>query len=371
MSYGTSGDAFSINEQENDDAVEVVDAKEPTITRFSSAVLKTILFSIGLVVVSIAAVSVNNSFISSSASTKASKFDLVVVERVTYATMSDDEQEALFVTFIEQYGRDYGSDSTSDEYQERLANFKTNLILADERNTAEALVGGEAIHGVTKFSDLTSDEFTENYLMSGYWTGTAIADHTRRLSEKKSGNTEGAKNSLRRGLQDVTVTNIDWSTSLLTPVQDQGSGCRGASWAFAGAEQIESDAIRKGIITTSDYLSAQQFISCVTNSSGCDSGSIESVYAYSKRPGAVFYATDYPYEESDANECADSGSGYALTLGSYATVTKYHNEIEGYSTEQVESNMLAHLVETGTLSACVDASTWNTYVSGTFFLTKR
>jgi hypothetical protein len=47
---------------------------------------------------------------------------------------------------------------------------------------------------------------------------------------------------------------------------DQGSTCPAASWAFAASEQIESDAIRLGLLTTSFTaeltVSAQQLLSC-------------------------------------------------------------------------------------------------------------
>jgi len=305
------------------------------------------------------------------------------VDRVVYMDMSDEEQESLFADFITTYGKTYGDDKTSEEYTTRWTYFQSNLALADARNTGEAIMGGDAIHGITKFADLSQDEFESTYLMSAYesddeYEGT---DSRKRRLERRKAAAKGPafklfKSSrqvvgkfLRRvlGEDEATVSMVDWSETITTPVNDQGSQCSAASWAFAAAQQIESDAIRKSVLTTSDALSVQQLLSCNTNSTGCVSGSLESTYSYVKKPGAIHSAADYPYNENmdnDAGECTSASSGYATTLGSYATVTKYHNEIEGYSEAQVESNMLAHLVATGTLSACLDASTWNTYVSG-------
>jgi hypothetical protein len=184
---------------------------------------------------------------------------------------------------------------------------------------------------------------------------------------------DGGENQRRKDQEVITsdsatVTNVDWSTSLTTAINDQGTGCRGASWAFTATQQIESDAIRKGYLTQSDALSVQQLLDCNTESNGCTSGSLESAYDYASKSngGLIHWASQYPYINAVTPEgCSSADSDYATTLGSYATVTKYHNEEYGYTTTQVESNMLAHLAATGTLSACMDGSNWNTYVSGT------
>jgi hypothetical protein len=102
-------------------------------------------------------------------------------------------------------------------------------------------VKGTAKHGVTKFADYSKEEFKEKYLIHQQKTTfTAI--------EKKE-------------ITPTTVTNklskrIDWSNKQTTAIKDM-SGC-GASYATAVVEQIESDAIRDGLMTTEDSLSVQQ-----------------------------------------------------------------------------------------------------------------
>jgi hypothetical protein len=172
-----------------------------------------------------------------------------------------------------------------------------------------------------------------------------------------------------------TVTMVDWTEKYTTAIKNQGSFCRGASYVFACVEQVESDAIRKGLITISDNLSVQQILSCNKNSSGCFGGSVESCYAYVRRPGSIYFDSNYPYSIDTFDDTCyimDIDASAAVTLGSYATVTRYHNEPpqNTYSTEQVEENMLAHLIQTGTLHACVDASLWSTYQSGGLMLSK-
>ncbi len=57
-----------------------------------------------------------------------------------------------------QYNKAYTS---QDEYNHRLSVFRANLVVADQL-TAQ----GGSVHGVTKFSDLTADEFKTLY--TGY-----------------------------------------------------------------------------------------------------------------------------------------------------------------------------------------------------------
>ena len=298
-----------------------------------------------------------------------------------YSSLSEEEQTTLFADFISHFGKTYTTDS--DEYATRFSYFKTTLSVIDERNAAEQAAMGEGVHGITKFADLSQEEFESTYLLERYEEEDEYSGTDRRkrrglnalLVQKKKDEALKIKSSMfRRVLQEIvssdvsaSATLVDWSASgITTPVNDQGTGCRGASWAFTAIEQIESDAIRKGYLTTADTLSVQQLLDCNTGSTGCESGSLESAYDYSSKinGGLLHWASQYPYAAS-SSECASADSGYAATLGSYATVTKYHNEEYGYTTTQVESNMLAHLVATGPLSACLDASTWNTYVSGT------
>lgn len=273
---------------------------------------------------------------------------------ITYMSLCDEEQETLFGDFMASYSKTYVVDST--EYVTRLSNFKTTLQVIDDRNAAEAAALGDGVHGVTKFADLTQAEYEETYLMSFYeedeYAGTD-ADRRRlqrreetraeqvsllaAFTKKRQQRQQGAK----RGLQETTEVSasasiVDWSTSITSAVNDQGTGCRAASWAFTAAQQIESDAVRKGYLTLADTLSVQQLLDCNTNSDGCTSGSLESAYDYSSKPGALHTAAQYPYVYS-SGECADSGSDYSATLGSYATVTKYHNEETGYSTTQVKA----------------------------------
>lgn len=62
----------------------------------------------------------------------------------------------------ESYKKDWSKKyDTFTAEQTAFANFLSNLKLADARNAAET---GTAIHGITKFSDISQEEFEKRYL---------------------------------------------------------------------------------------------------------------------------------------------------------------------------------------------------------------
>jgi len=72
-----------------------------------------------------------------------------------------NKQLSLFHEFKRAHGKSYASE---EEEARKFQVFVANLHLADARNEAERLNGGTAVHGVTKFSDITSEEFAATYL---------------------------------------------------------------------------------------------------------------------------------------------------------------------------------------------------------------
>ena len=72
-----------------------------------------------------------------------------------------NKQLSLFDEFKRTHGKSYASE---EEEAKKFQVFVSNLHLADARNEAERLNGGTAVHGVTKFSDITPEEFAATYL---------------------------------------------------------------------------------------------------------------------------------------------------------------------------------------------------------------
>ena len=107
--------------------------------------------------------------------------------------------QAHFNTFKSDFGREYESE---EEEQTRFNVFVKNLQVIDERNAAEKQAGGNAEHGITRFSDLTKEEFQSRFL----------------LSKPKKAN---AVDVQVPALKDNTVQ-VNWAGTLTTPVKDQG-----------------------------------------------------------------------------------------------------------------------------------------------------
>lgn len=344
----------SLPPSEGSDVEMVLDdtiVRQPEQKSFFALAMKTSLAVLLFAGISIMAVSVSRSYDGLTSNQASVEFDTDVFGRVTYSLLTDEQQESLFNDFISTYNRDYAQQA--EEYEKRLAVFKTNLALADVRNAKEAAINGSGVHGVTKFSDLTSEEFVSTYLMQ------ETSESAERRKNRRSRKAEESETPNRIAGSDPTLIYVDWTDDTTTDVKNMGS-C-GGSWAIAAVEQIESDAIKEGIISADRPLSAQQLLSCVSGQQGCTYGSIEDAYENVKKPGGSYFASDYPYtsSEGDVPDCVTVEKNYALTIGGYFSLNTDGNT---YNTERL---ILNHVTNDGTLSACLDATTWSTYVSGT------
>jgi len=235
-------------------------------------------------------------------------------------------QKYLWENFKAEHGKSY---ETMTEEIKRFNFFLENLKMSDLRNEAEAKHGGSAVHGVTKFSDMSQAEFESTYLK---------ADLTMK---------EKAEVAVVNG--EVTTSVVDWSGVLTTPVKNQGY-C-GSCWAFSATEQIESDSMRT--LGTSYILSPEQITQCDKTSAGCNGGWTERAYSYVQKAGGIETEASYPYTSY-------SGTTGTCTFSASKTVIK----VTGYKTISGESSMPSYVQSTGPLSVCLDAESWNSYTGG-------
>ena len=240
------------------------------------------------------------------------------------------------------YKRDWNKVyATAEEDERRFSNFISNLKLAAERNEAERAVNGTAMYGITKFSDMSMEEFRAHFLKSdpALKKGKGIKVKVEALPAATL-----AKNEF-----------IDWTGTLTTPVKDQGY-C-GSCWAFSATEQIESDAMR--VLGSSYILSPQQITSCDQVSGGCDGGFTESAYEYVRLNGGIEQDSDYPYTsyEGRTGNCKAEESLAVIKVNQYYTV-------DAATENGIEDAMATYVQKTGPLSVCVAAETWNLYTGG-------
>jgi len=220
----------------------------------------------------------------------------------------------------------------------------------DERNGKEAAAKGTATHGITKFADLSTTEVSK-YLL-GYkkksLESTPGADDYDDAGIYEA-LTDGS--SFSPSLSETTITVMDWSDITTTPVKNQGY-C-GSCWAFSATEQIESDSIKAGILTTTDALSVEQVVQCDKAADGCDGGGMVLAYYYVEKNGGIQLNSEYPYTSyyGDTGLCSSDSSDFVVTVSAYYYLGS-------------ESDMEAHVLNYGPLSVGVDASSWASYTSG-------
>ena len=251
------------------------------------------------------------------------------------SNMHKDHDFPAFVDFVTKHR---GGTPYRDEMETlgRFVAFKKNLELIKERNAK-----GGAKHGVTKWADLTRDEFRRMH------TGLQPAD--AKLKKKLEVRDHHAPANL-------TAASIDWQAKgALTPIKDQGQ-C-GSCWAFSASEQLESDYfIQYGTLKT---VSPQQLTSCTTACLGCNGGNPIPAWQYVAAYGGQDSKASYPYTSGVTQQtgaCAATKAGVVEDVASSV----------GYlisDKPSMESNMLAQMA-LSPMSVVVDAELWQTYESG-------
>jgi len=253
---------------------------------------------------------------------------LVIALALCAALPSEDVLRSQFIEFQHKYGKIYAN---NDDFDFRFAVFKYNLARAEKKQMNDT----KAQWGVTKFSDMTPEEFKNTILMKN-----TIANHRPKQYPAKY-------------LEPIPLaTTFDWrnhSPSVVTPVYNQGQ-C-GSCWAFSITENIESQWALAGNSLTS--LSMQQVVSCDTSDGGCNGGDPPTAYEYVISAGGLEPYADFPYT-------SEGGSSPSCSFNAQDIVA----HISSYTQIQEESQAQQYLVQNGPLSVCVDAESWQNYQGG-------
>jgi len=247
-----------------------------------------------------------------------------------FASLSGSS-EVLFANFRQKYNKVY---PTQVELATRFAIFKRNVQLAKYMNQQ---AGGDTTYGVTKFMDLTSDEF-----------------RAQRLMPKGRINPRPESKFIEIPHADISALpdSFEWNTQgAVTPVKDQAQ-C-GSCWAFSATEAIESQWFLAG--NPIPTLAPQQIVDCDLNNGdeGCNGGDTPTAYEYVIKAGGQDTESAYPYKGVDQT-CAFKPAAVAAKITDWTYITKTKNETE----------MAAKLIVSGPLSICVDASSWQFYYGG-------
>jgi len=240
----------------------------------------------------------------------------------------NDVEVKLFTEYMRKYHKNY----VREELGLRYENFKASIARVAEKNKL-----GGAVYGITKFSDLSPEEFSTKILMKNKITPTQPKEEDIFHSNKV-----------------VAVPDyFDWrNEGAVTPVKNQEQ-C-GSCWAFSTTENVESMWILagKGTNSTVDFA-PQQIVDCDNSDDGCGGGDPPTAYDYLISAGGIESEANYPYTAEDG------------------TCKFNAKEVEGKITNwqyacswEEEATLQTSLLQMGPVSICVDASAWQDYESG-------
>jgi len=253
---------------------------------------------------------------------------LLVVLGVSFALQPSIPDE--FRRFMVKFNKTYDS---HQEFTKRLSIFLDAKMKIQRMNSNAASKGLSTKFGITKFADLTEEEFGQRYL--GY---------------KKTSQSE----ALPTGQIAVGAlpSSLDWRTKgAVSPIKNQEQ-C-GSCWAFSATEGVESAYF---LAKKKMYeLSPQQIVSCDQNDDGCDGGDLPTAFGYVQQSG-LETGKSYPYTSGggDTGPCNYDASLVVVHISGFSYATTTGNETA------MQVAMITH----GPLSVCVDASTWQYYTTG-------
>ncbi|XP_040184846.1 cathepsin W-like [Rana temporaria] len=174
--------------------------------------------------------------------------------------------QAQFENFLLKFSKNYQS---KEEFQHRLSIFSKNLEVAKRLQKEEL---GTAKYGVTKFSDLTDEEFARfNLNLVDALPPDNLTEYKIEAPPKQ--------------------TSCDWrKAGVISEAKHQGK-C-GSCWAFASVGNIEA---LWGIRGYPMNLSVQQIIDCGPCDAGCTGGYAWDAFTVVLHEEGLVTEKDYPY----------------------------------------------------------------------------
>ena len=208
------------------------------------------------------------------------KFLLVLVlALVACESDIDSVMFQQFQKFIKKYNKKYNS---MNEYLARFEVFRRNVQATLQDNFSYQT-------GITKFSDLTHQEFARTYLNLNY-DAMAVANFNPYIVTKVSN----------------APDSFDWRAyGYVSAVKNQGS-C-GSCWAFATVANLEGLYFKHtGVM---EIMSEQMLVDCDTYDSACNGGLMEYSFSWIRDNGGIMRQSEYGYKGYKDN-CHSDPSRY-------------------------------------------------------------
>ncbi|CAN6996324.1 unnamed protein product [Brassica rapa subsp. trilocularis] len=191
-----------------------------------------------------------------------------------------------------------------EEWLGKHGKVQNNLRFVDDHNAKNLSYR----LGLTKFADLTNDEYRSMYVGS-------------RLKRRTS-----TRTSLRYEARvgDALPESVDWrKEGAVAEVKDQGS-C-GSCWAFSaiGAAEGVNKIVTEDLIS----LSEQELVDCDTPyNEGCNGGLMNYAFKFIINNGGVDTEEDYPYKDVDGRCDQTRKNAKVVTIDSYEDVSANSEE---------------------------------------------
>ncbi|KAK3231707.1 hypothetical protein Dsin_003588 [Dipteronia sinensis] len=265
--------------------------------------------------------------------------DEPLIRQVVSSDDGADDHDLLnadhhFSVFKSEFGKKY---ATQEEHDLRFGVFKANL----RRAKRHQMLDPSAVHGVTKFSDLTPSEFRHQFLGLNRRLRLPADAHKAPLLPTKD-----------------LPTDFDWRDhGAVTGVKDQGS-C-GSCWSFSTTGALEgAHFLATGELVS---LSEQQLVDCDHEcdpeeygacDSGCNGGLMTSAFEYTLKAGGLEREEDYPYTGTDRGGCKFDKTKVVASVSNFSVV----------STD--EDQIAANLLKNGPLAVGINAVYMQTYIGG-------
>nr|XP_027198401.1 cathepsin O-like [Dermatophagoides pteronyssinus] len=258
---------------------------------------------------------------------------------------STDLIQIQFEQFIDHFEKSYKNNP--DEYIYRIKIFEKSLKKINFLNQFRQHKNS-ALFGLTKYSDLTEQEFKQIVLKNN------VSKSSKKKNKKTRRNTVESF-SVTSPIDDVNIPQkFDWrDKNAVSQIRDQGE-C-GACWAYSIATTVESMLAIKTNKTLREF-STQQLVDCSENH-GCNGGDICSTLEWmSNKNISLETLQDYPSKSIAGNCQSDSPAKHS----GVRIQTKHLCENLVGNERQVIRMIANH----GPVIATVDASTWQNYLGG-------